>query len=520
MAVVTVVVLLTGAVRAQEQRPVPGAEQVQPQAEKPAVVAPAMIEPRTREVTQERWYTMELAGSRAGWTMMRRETDVDGNITTTNRSRLKLKRGAVEVEISMTSTFVETARGEPVRMSSEQDMGTMTVRQEWTFTAEGVELVTRQGPTVSRRTVPKPEGAWLTPAAADAYLKQRLASGAGEIVMRTVDPQLGLNAVTSTRRRADTEERDVLGRRVPVTRFTVELSHMPGVTGSEWLDPAGVMVRSEAQVGGLAVVSELVPRREATRDVPAPEMMINTFISPGGKAISDARNSTLGVFRLSVPEGELPELPNTGAQTFERLDGRTARVTVRVGGTQPAPAKDVADPAHLAATSTANHEDPRIVDLVQRALRNVGEDPAERAEAIRRFVFNHIGKKSLGVGFATASETARTREGDCTEHAVLLVAMLRGAGIPSRAATGVVYADQFEGQSRIFGYHMWAQALLTVNGTPTWVDLDAALSEEKAFDATHLTLGVSTLAEGEIGAGMTTLAPLLGRVAIEVEETK
>src|SRR5690606_5201760 len=105
--------------------------------------------------------------------------------------------------------------------------------------------------------------------------------------------------------------------------------------------------------------------------------------------------------------------------------------------------------------------------------RNFQQPPAVIAEKLRRFVHSYISNKSLDVGLASASEVCRTREGDCTEHATLLAAALRFAGIPSRVVSGLIYAEEFAGRSRIFGYHMWTQALLPDDaGAMRWVDLD------------------------------------------------
>ena len=66
--------------------------------------------------------------------------------------------------------------------------------------------------------------------------------------------------------------------------------------------------------------------------------------------------------------------------------------------------------------------------------------------------------KNFEVAFAAASEVARNRSGDCTEHAVLAAAMCRAVGIPSRVVVGLVYVDE---PSRLkgFGYHMWNRGL-------------------------------------------------------------
>ena len=146
--------------------------------------------------------------------------------------------------------------------------------------------------------------------------------------------------------------------------------------------------------------------------------------------------------------------------------------------------------------------------------------PQARAEACRRYVNTFIKKKNLNVGFASASEVAKTREGDCTEHGVLLVSLLRANGIPSRGAVGLVYAEEFTGKREIFGYHMWAQALLTIDGKPTWVDLDATLGDDIPFDATHITLDTTDLADGNAANGLGGMITILGRLKIKVEQAE
>jgi transglutaminase-like putative cysteine protease len=135
-----------------------------------------------------------------------------------------------------------------------------------------------------------------------------------------------------------------------------------------------------------------------------------------------------------------------------------------------------------------------------------------RAQALRRFVHEHITAKNLDTAFATASETARMKRGDCSEHAVLLCALLRAAEIPARTASGLVYADAFAGERDLFGWHMWTQAL--IGGK--WVDLDATLPVR--YDAAHVLVGTSSLAEGMGDADLSHLLILLGNLEIEVLE--
>jgi transglutaminase-like putative cysteine protease len=249
-----------------------------------------------------------------------------------------------------------------------------------------------------------------------------------------------------------------------------------------------------------------------------PEMMARTFIK-SDKRIAAPRSTRRAEYLLSVPEGDMPTIPATGTQRVEDAGERTMRVIINADDGAPAPENDRGNPVYLESSSMLNARDPQVAALMQRAVRSAGDDPVARAEAMRRFVYRHIRQKDLDVGFATASEVARSRRGDCTEHGVLLAAMLRADGIPARVVSGLVYADRFAGEQHIFGYHMWTQALLEINGKPAWVDLDATL-REVAFDATHIALMVSALRDGEAAASMSALIPLIGRLEVRIESIR
>jgi transglutaminase-like putative cysteine protease len=209
---------------------------------------------------------------------------------------------------------------------------------------------------------------------------------------------------------------------------------------------------------------------------------------------------------------QLSALPSAGGQRVECNEG-VAVVRVATGPGRPESGLDPAP--YLRATPYLNHEDPALARLLPLALTGAGEEPSERAEALRAFVHRYLTRKDLGTGFATASEVAKLRSGDCTEHAVLLAALLRGAGIASRVVAGLLYVEEFAGERQIFGYHMWTQALLGGR----WADLDAMTAEP--FDAAHIALATSALTEGEglVETGA-LLASLMGTLSIEVVEAE
>ncbi|HOV59022.1 MAG TPA: transglutaminase-like domain-containing protein, partial [Rhodanobacteraceae bacterium] len=104
-------------------------------------------------------------------------------------------------------------------------------------------------------------------------------------------------------------------------------------------------------------------------------------------------------------------------------------------------------------------------------------------------------------GYASALEVVKTREGDCTEHAVLLAALGRALGIPTRVVDGLAYTGRFGTAERVFVPHAWVQAW--VDGH--WRSYDAALN---GFDAGHIALSVGDGDPWRFYAGLSTLGNL------------
>lgn len=282
----------------------------------------------------------------------------------------------------------------------------------------------------------------------------------------------------------------------------------------EVIDRRGVPLRTELDLGGMKMAMFATDEASARSRIEAPELLLRSFVRPAGR-IEAPRRLREADYLLSVPDGPLPDLPAGGAQRVEGLDASRARVLVRADDPRTE-SPDLDTTPYLAASAMADSDDPLIAELTRDALRGVEDVKPARAEVLRRFVGRHVNAKSLGVGFGSASEVARTREGDCTEHAVLLAAMLRADGMPSRVVSGLIYADAFEGERDVFVYHMWTQALLETGAGLAWIDLDATLGPAR-FDAAHIALADSALSDGEAVRALAATAPLIGRLRVEVE---
>lgn len=484
-----------------------------------AVLVLGAFSPRLLGQTREHWYVLELGGQKAGWNMSR-ETRADGRITSESKMRLQVRRGPIQIGVSMDSEFVETEAGEPVSARSVRKMGASPVEQSFEFTGGRVKVRTTQNGTTRETESPLPEGAFLTPAAAERFVRQRIEAGAKEISVRSLDTSEGLAAVTAVYDGIAPERVKALGREIEATRMSVTASNAPGIPSRQWVDGEGVTVKVSTAMGGLDMVMTITTKEEALAEAEAPELMLATFVKPDGSPVKNARATRRATYTLSVAQGAMPDVPETGAQKVTAQGPGSVRLDVRADRFEPAPETDAGQASYLASTTMLDSADERVAGLAKKALDNAPADKPARAEALRRYVHRFIRKKSLGVGFATATEVVTTREGDCSEHGVLLAALLRADGIPSRVVAGLLYVDEFAGAQDIFGYHMWTQALLDIDGAKRWVDLDATLPADTPFDATHIALATASLGEGEAMQSLVGIAPLMGRLNIRVESAE
>lgn len=206
--------------------------------------------------------------------------------------------------------------------------------------------------------------------------------------------------------------------------------------------------------------------------------------------------------------------PAGPTQEVRPLDDHTAEITVRslrpgAAGNEPPAAEKPPTDADRQPNNLVQSDDPRVVQMANEAAR--GEtDPVKVALALEKHVGQSIRKVNFTQALATAADVANTREGDCTEHAVLLAAVARAKGIPARVAIGLVYVEGLQG----FGYHMWNEFYLN----DRWVPMDATLGQG-GIGAGHLKLSHSSLAGGDAYSSFLPVARVLGRLNIEVMES-
>ncbi len=467
----------------------------------------------------EHWYRVDVDDTPAGW-MLSREIVRGDRRTTVSRLHLRLKRAGNEQTLELESRFDETLEGRPLTAWSRQSLGPKPIETTWKFLPKEVLVEIAHGGDTRRQRMPLPPGGWLTPGQVQPQLRQLLAAGVRHFTLNSLDPQLGLEVV-ATEWILDAAEEEVLVDGAPVStrRFRQRQSFMPELETVANVTAEGLTVRSTTPMMGFEMTSILSRRDEVLRSRAAPDLLVRTFVHPD-RPITAPRRLRRALYEIrragSSPAtwtgGEfLQSLPSIGAQRVERT-GDSARVLVEVGSSPTSDATEIADlEPYLRASTFVDHESAGVRRLLAGALGTIERSPAERAETLRAFVAGYLRDKNLDSILATAGEVAASRSGDCTEHSVLLAALLRASEIPARVVIGLIYVGEMAGERDVFGYHMWTQAWVGDH----WVDLDATLAVP--FDAAHIAFGTTALNDDQATlAELARFAAFIGRAEIRV----
>lgn len=278
--------------------------------------------------------------------------------------------------------------------------------------------------------------------------------------------------------------REILWDGVPVSVLETEtLLKDLGAMARSYLTERGEMLQTQ-------IAKVLVLRREsqaAAQDISYSRDVVTGGVVRTKKIIRKAPKVTRLAVRLKGLPGEALIIPSARQRYEKEADGayvlRIGMDQLPTGGSpkRPFPKKDFS--AELAATHLVQSDD----ELVIRTAKAVIGDETDAWRATKKIVAwvdRTIRVKPVPI-LSNALAVLETKEGDCTEHAVLFVALARAVGIPARQACGLVYWEPGGG----FYYHAWAEAYVG-----RWIAVDP-ISGQYAVDATHIKLAHGEMAD-------------------------
>ena len=146
----------------------------------------------------------------------------------------------------------------------------------------------------------------------------------------------------------------------------------------------------------------------------------------------------------------------------------------------PVAAEPAVHEHHRAASFLIDYTELAIQDLAGPIEQRYGKQPLPGQ--LEQFVYDYIVEKNRAHGFDVASMVARSRAGDCTEHAVLLTALLRMYGYPARTVAGLYVS--LEEPVLAYG-HAWVE----YHSDDGWMGLDGTRITPRV-SAQHVPLSV------------------------------
>ena len=460
----------------------------------------------------------------------------------------------------------EALKGGVSVMAYDQRFADNTVNMNVSFAkADKVELTSNNGNAAHLSVLDLPETEWLGRMRARLEFTRQCKEGKEEIVVQTMRPELGPKVVSlsSTFVRVKpvwdgTSMVDASVWTVQISDVPVNMTEVYAVDGpmrcfrllQMGLDmPFGFLLASLDTQKNALKAAEDDPNRKL------PELVYTMFVplEKPIKNVNDARRLKIAVSVKGAKGPKKLELPTAGYQQVKLVKDDATKLLVTIDLQDPVKATDaeLANTEFMSPSAMVDNEDEVVIELshkIDAALARKGFTvPAhgeplddrmqpEVAYQLRDLVSSHIGDKHLSTAYASASETARTGSGDCTEHAVLLAALLKARGIPARVCHGLVYVEQggsaISGQAEVdamgnvveaggatsmtgqFGWHMWSQAM--INGH--WHDLDATL--HIPYSVGHVLVGTSSMADKEAHNNHMQMAALIGNLAMSVREVR
>ena len=420
-----------------------------------------------------------------------------------------LSRGGVEISISVSSVFLETEDGKPISVGSTQEAMGMVQETHWKFDDGMLEMTTQAGGEPIVKQVPLPKKPWLTPQAVKRMFKRKMKEGLTEIAYQTMTPELGPSIITVMMTKTGEKVRDILGEEKTVISWETVNDKMP-VVGTELYTSDGLHVGSSVNAGFGAIENKIMSKFDALSPInEVPELMFSLFIEPNKKISNDANKLTM---KVESKDGSPLNLPSVGMQRATSNDDGSVTLVVDLNSPSSATAEELTNEKFLSKSAICDGTDEAVVAIATEALEPLPQDASDKEKALllRSKVFDFIEEKGMSTAFASASQTARSKAGDCSEHAVLLCGVLRAADIPSRGVMGMVYVPQIGGPNGVFGWHMWSQAL--IDGK--WVDLDATL--KTPFNVGHITTTTTSLSDEDFAAEMGKIIETIGNLNVEI----
>ncbi len=469
------------------------------------------------EPNRQSWQILMLGGNRVGYaSIAHRHIEHEGRelVRIDGLTVLRVQRFNQTTEQKIRFTDVQTPEGKLVRLSASVEQGREPMTTVGAVDGDRLELEIGTLGKTTHRSI-----AWSDEYGGYHSVEESLARQP----MQPGDRRRLKVLLPSLTDPADVELKAIEHEQVTLPAGQFKLLRIDNVThlgpgqelrGTLWTDPDGEVLKTWTDA--LNLETYRVPKDVALAEIEPGELDLGLDLAVRVKRpIAHPHFTDRIRYRVQWDGGDPADVFLSGpSQRVVSVGPNAVEMTVYalrpgVEGNSDAPPEKPAE-ADLQPSNMIQSDDPEIVRLAREALDDE-DDPWRKAVTLERFVHDYVTEKDYSQAFATAAEVAREREGDCTEHAVLLAALCRAAGIPARVAAGLVYLPQ----RRAFFFHMWTEAY--VDGR--FIPLDATLARG-GIGAAHLKLTHTSLEGSTAFTAFLPMVRVIGRLNVEVLETR
>lgn len=461
------------------------------------------------------WYAEYLKGIKVGYTHDTRTTDVvDGReaIKSTKESLVKIKRVDSIIEAKEKTEYYESKGGKPLKFIHESTTGEKgATKLEGIFNGDNLEIIsTNYGNSYKSEQILS--GTILFPYMVDKLYQRNAGSSFN---YKTIVPNLGAKVVKAKVDFLQTAPTNILGNTVDLHKYEVTYDAFPSVLTYEWRDNKGVIYKSTSSM--MKASTYLTTEEEATIiDTRKQVDIIIDNIILTDTAIPDPRDTKFASFKAKTKIGSLKDVflkdPRQEIKK-ESYDEIQLDVSAYLPGylLYNYPFDDPLMKAYLRDNNYIQPSNPLIKTKALEVVKNQ-KNAFIAAKSLEKWVNKAISNKNYNTGMASATEVMETKQGDCSEHAVLLASLCRSIGIPAQVVAGIVYMPIPGSEKGSFVYHMWTEVFVG-----KWIQLDATMPNDGVADATHLTMLKSTLNNPEEVGNLSTLVlNVIGNLEIDV----
>jgi hypothetical protein len=465
------------------------------------------------------WDAAFLEGGKAGYVHTTvYELDRDGQkiLRTTVDLHLTLKKFKETVHLQGVTGTEETAAGQVIGTFMTQQLGQ---KKQLTITGivkgKQIELLL-DGKAGVLKPAPWEEGVVGMYRQQIMFQEKKVKPG-DKFSFLTFEPSVNLVLRTDVTVK-DYEKVDLLDTkaktkllRVEVTPEKLEQVKLPTLT--MWLNADGKPLRQQVEAPGLGKITLYRTSREVAmapgKGAIVADIGINQLVRLNKKLLNPNDFNAIK-FRITVKGEDDASMAFVNDDRQQVKEAKGATFVIQVKGSR-GPAKGKPDAKigdeFMQSSYFITSADAKVKELAGKAVGKE-TDAWKKALKIEKWVFTNV-RYTNQEALAPADEVARTLEGDCTEFAMLMAAMCRAEGVPSRIAIGLVYADTPYGPA--MGFHMWTEVWVQ----DQWVPLDATQGRGQ-IGPTHLKIADHSWHEIRSLTPLYPLLRVLGKVQIEI----